>query len=51
MLELEDEYGHAWLGTTEQNKEADKRIAANVKSSFRSYEKTKEPHDKAYFLV
>ena len=47
-LEVEQEMGQ-WSGSGLQNKAADMKIAVIVKSTFRSYEKTRKPYENSYF--
>lgn len=47
-VEVEQEVG-PWTGSKKQNKSADMKIAVIVKSSFRSYEKTRKSYEKGYF--
>ena len=47
--EVEAEQG-SWIGSVENNRLADKRVAAIVKTSFKNYEKTKKKFEPAYFV-
>ena len=47
--EVEAEQG-TWVGSVENNRLADKRVAAIVKTSFKNYEKTKKKFEPAYFV-
>ena len=47
--EVEAEQG-TWVGSVENNRLADKRVAAIVKASFKNYERTKKKFEPAYFV-
>ena len=47
--EVEAEQG-TWVGSVENNRLADKRVAAIVKTSFKNYERTKKKFEPAYFV-
>ena len=47
--EVEAEQG-SWIGSVENNRLADKRVAAIVKTSFKNYEKNKKKFEPAYFV-
>ena len=47
--EVEAEQG-TWVGSVENNRLADKRVAAIVKTSFKNYEKTKKKFEPAFFV-
>ena len=46
--EVEKEVGE-WRGSKQENNLADFKIVMNVKSSFRTYEKTKQSFEKVFF--
>ena len=47
--EVEAEQG-SWIGSVENNRLADKRVAAIVKTSFKNYERIKKKFEPAYFV-
>ena len=47
--EVEAEQG-TWVGSVDNNRLADRRVAAIVKTSFKNYEKTKKKFEPAYFV-
>ena len=47
--EVEAEQG-TWVGSVDNNRLADKRVAAIVKTSFKNYEKTKKKFEPAFFV-
>ena len=46
--EVEVELGE-WIGSCEQNKSADLKIAVAVRASLKNYEKSKESYEESYF--
>ena len=47
--EVEAEQG-TWVGSVDNNRLADKRVAAIVKTSFKNYEKTKKKFEPDFFV-
>lgn len=47
--EVEAEQG-AWVGSVDNNRLADSKVSAIVKTSFKNYEKTKKKGDPEYFV-
>ena len=47
--EVEAEQG-TWVGSVENNRLADKRVAAIVKASFKNYERTKKKFEPDFFV-
>ena len=47
--EVEAEHG-TWVGSVDNNRLADRRVAAIVKTSFKNYEKTKKKFEPAFFV-
>ena len=47
--EVEAEQG-TWVGSVDNNRLADRRVAAIVKTSFKNYEKTKKKFEPAFFV-
>ena len=47
-LEIEMKMGE-WIGSCEQNKYADMKIAVEVRDSLNNYEKSKESYEESYF--
>ena len=47
--EVEHDTGNDWSGTKDENYRADFKIAKSVKSSFESYEKSKQKNDPSFF--
>jgi len=47
--EVEAEQGN-WVGSVDNNRLADRRVAAIVKTSFKNYERTKKKFEPAFFV-